>query len=474
MRRRDIYILSYLLIPYIIFFVFWYRWFITIPCIAFILFSLYHMSKARDIGEPDWQNSDMIAILVLLAWVGFSGIGGAVFQNYDWHKHNAILADLVRYEWPLVYHNDQPYLLIYYIAFYLPSAMIGKVFGNSFVAAQIFLYIWSVIGMIIVYREIKSIFPKKTLIVLLLFVVFSGMDVIGIFYKESVDWLINPTQHIENWSLPVAIEYSSFTTLLFWVPQHAIAGWVITLMLYRYQEEVHSVFLLWGISIFYSPFIFIGLFPFIGYIVIKNIKKKKARQYITISNITGLMLALIVGLYLISGSSGSSISFLWQDSAVSNVWVVYFVFIVTEVLLLSFALLFSKLSKKEPKGWLYLSIGILIVLPLIKYGHFNDLCMRASIPALLILFIFTIKSLFSPNNKRYLRIAILVILLIGAISPAIEFSRTAYKTIKKESVKNHADSTLFEAVNKRFLGNYIDSDMDHNWVYRYFLQKEKE
>ncbi len=54
-------------------------------------------------------------------------------QDGDYFKHNAFINDLIKYPWPLAYEqtgpDDIPRILNTYVGYYLPSALIGKLFG---------------------------------------------------------------------------------------------------------------------------------------------------------------------------------------------------------------------------------------------------------------------------------------------------------------------------------------------------------
>ena len=80
-------------------------------------------------GIKWWKISIVIAIVLI--WVLLSGIAGIAFQNKDHNCRNAVYETLVRMDWPAVDFNigENGSMLIYYICFWLPSAIFGKAFG---------------------------------------------------------------------------------------------------------------------------------------------------------------------------------------------------------------------------------------------------------------------------------------------------------------------------------------------------------
>ena len=71
-------------------------------------------------------------------------------------------------------------------------------------------------------------------------VLFSGLDIIGSLLDDGprfrTDW--NITTHLEWWA--GKYQYSSMTTQLFWVPNHALGGWLIIGLLFR-NDGAHEL-----------------------------------------------------------------------------------------------------------------------------------------------------------------------------------------------------------------------------------------
>lgn len=99
----------------------------------------------------------LIIMIVVIVWVGFSGIGGFSFQNSDFTLRNAVFRDLISFQWPVIYSypNQEGFIpysgheggLVYYLSYWLPAALVGKYFGWQI--ANIALYFWTVIGVLL-------------------------------------------------------------------------------------------------------------------------------------------------------------------------------------------------------------------------------------------------------------------------------------------------------------------------------------
>lgn len=104
-------------------------------------------------------------------------------QCSDWDNHNAVLGDLTVLDWPVYYSNSSDdSMLTYYIGQYIVPAFIGKLFQN-FRVAEVSLSFWNFIGVFIAYillgQLVSAIKLHQQLFVLLIFIFFNGLIVLG-------------------------------------------------------------------------------------------------------------------------------------------------------------------------------------------------------------------------------------------------------------------------------------------------------
>ena len=136
----------YLTLPFIIFCMGWLRLSIAIPVTALILWILWQLLKQAPNFDFRFPNSKSAFYLLLLTvlWVFLSGVGGYTFQNWDHHWRNAVLYDLITYNWPVVYSSPEKgpiTMLVYYVGYWLPVALAGKIFGWQ--VANFVLFLWN-------------------------------------------------------------------------------------------------------------------------------------------------------------------------------------------------------------------------------------------------------------------------------------------------------------------------------------------
>ena len=427
----------YIGLPVLIFIIGWIKWWISIPVSLIILYSLYTAVRKNNTAALKLQKSDrktLIATLVLICiWVVFSGIGGFLHQNSDHAYRNTIYKLLVNENWPvqrevLTEAGTQTRVLSYYIGFWLPSAIFGKIFGLT--AGFVFQFFWAILGLSLIYLKLSQRLGRYSIFPLLIFILFSGLDAAGFLVTGKNLFSYGITFHLEWW-LSFDYQFSSHTTMLFWVFNQAIYGWLLTLLILGEEDNRHSV-VIWSCGLLTCTIPFVGMLPFLCYKIIINFKKeakstspKKAlMQLFSIENILGGgAIGIISFIYLRNNASAGRVSSSLGLTLAEFGNVALFLLIEAGI----YYILVFKDHKKNPLY--YISLAMLIVCPFVRINGGNDFCMRASMPSLLVLCLFVTESLFITWKKEKLRFAALLLaFLIGCITPAHEFIRTIKDT----------------------------------------------
>ena len=436
--------LIYLCVPLILFLSFYLNSVAMISGVLAISVILYLIFKSSGNTHFKLEKMSLLLIFFISAlWVFLSGIGGYFYQNTDWHMRNAILHDLINYSLPVRYDNGTA--LVYYSGIMLPSAIIGKLFyfvtkntEYAFSVGNFANYLYCLFGIILVALNLTEIAkPKnirKLLLILCVMCLFSGMDIILSFLMGNQ---VTLGTHIE-WHYP-GLQFSSNTTLMFWVYNQCITTWLITLLIYKKPFALQN-FAFWGVlSLFFAPFPFIGHAIYMSglciYFVFKNLKNRHYnlifKKIFSVQNILSMLILLpFVYTYyssnVITSSAGTKI--------LISPFVILFFLIECGIFLLL-------IYKKYRRNIIYILTFIsLYIIPHIAMYDSTDFCMRASIPALFITMIMVIKFLLDENVKyKILRIVLLISLLIGAVTPLQEISRSIMATflpIKEDYIKD--------------------------------------
>lgn len=486
----------YIALPVFIFLAGWLRLVVAIPVCTVFLISVFLMMKNRPapvawhLTKAQWRG--IIASLILLAiWVFLSGQGGFSFQNSDYQYRNAIFRDLINKSWPVIYANSSLdavsssiagasnlSILTYYIAFWLPGALVGKLFG--WYAANAFLYLWSFLGLVLITYFLFRTLRNSSVWSVIILIFFSGMDILG-YILITKGKLPGPIDHIEWWS---GLQYSSNTTLLFWVFNQTITIWLAILLIMNLKNS-RSLFFLYAMLLLHGPFPFLGMLPIVlwkayqGYpLDLKRINAKMVNipvlffrwfwkgvlRAITFENVCGgISVLLIVYFYLTNNVSGSKYG---TNRLTTN----YFGLVVLEG---GFYLLFLFAEHfKKPLYWICL--GSLLLIPFFRVGVSQDFCMRVSIPALFVIMIMIQQSLLgkadpetaaetaaipaavearvrvtlipdasnrtvlTKGEKKLVHTFLIIFLIIGSVVPIQEISRSVVYTLPAYSTTKSA------------------------------------
>ncbi len=431
----------YLALPVFIFLFGWLRWYWGIPCgllaVGAFVGCIRESLRVQELGfsappAPAGTISGasrrplvlLSALLLIILWVYLSGIGGYCYQNSDHAARNTIFRALVERDWPVL-SQDGERGLVYYIGFWLPAACVGRAFGlEAGFAAQ---FAWAVLGVCLVYGLICLYRGKVDLLPILFLFFFSGLDYAGTWLLDRGKTDLSLAYHLEWWAKD--FQFSSATTQIFWVFNQAIPAWVATMLLLLQKGSRNVLFLL-SLVMLSSTFPFVGLLPLAICLFFQRGRKGKFRELLTFQNMVGVAVIGVVSfLYLTGNLSSAKVNspahpFYYQAPVVR--FLVYLLFCALEFgVYLPFL---WKYRRREPLFWV--SVGILLCCPFLRVGDSADFCMRASIPALLVLMLFCMDALerLAREGKRRFALLFCVLLLVGAVTPWNEMHRTAANT----------------------------------------------
>jgi hypothetical protein len=431
----DRWVIAYLVLPLALFVVGWLHWWVAAVLVACMAYALRPLWDRR--GDPSSTASVSrlhfaMAICIGAGWTVFGGAGHLLFANMDWHIRDAVLHDLVTSSWPVGYGelDGRQTVLRAPLAFYLPAAAVGKLAGLA--AADLAMALWTALGTCLFLLQVLTLFPSRFAVSAMaaaVVVFFSGFDIIG--------WLLNYGGRFrDNWNIAMHLEwwagsyqYSSMTTQLFWVPNHALGGWLIIGLLFRDRATLLNPLLpiVLVSAALWSPLSAVGAAPFVIWRLCETLFKDRSVGLLH-PRVWGpsLIVGVVVVAYLVLDPSRISKGLAVAGklhAAVSGELLRQLQFFMLEAGILGFAILAIRQSSE-----VVLSLVILAVLPLVYLGPANDLVMRASIPSLTVLAIGAGLALAGDGGGRR-KIAkkglLGCCLVIGAVTPIAEFARAA-------------------------------------------------
>lgn len=415
-------ICAYLVLPLLLFCT-WFQWPVALAFLALIGQGFHNALRGAWRGGIGVQTKWGVSIAAIaLGWTALSGVGHFVFANLDWVIRDAVLRDLTQTAWPPKYGNEGHVALILRapVAYYLPAAALGSVLGLQ--AADLLLYLWTALGFGLFLCAVTTLFStgRERLIACALMVGFGGLDLIGVHVLEG-GW---PRfgEHIEWWA--EFAQYSSNSTLMFWVPNHALPAWLglaLVMRLWRQPELARITPLLAAAIPLWSPLSALGLAPF--FIAALNWRRDVrlvfSLRYSWPLIAIGLLMARYITMDTQSLPHGWNMSIFASPSAF---WVVYLAFCFFEFGLLALVLFPLRVYDFR----LVMALVILLVLPFFRFGPGNDLVMRCSIPALAVLALAAVRPL-AQSRQTFWRCLLVVVLGIGALGAAQEPERAFLK-----------------------------------------------
>ncbi len=524
-----------LALPFIVFSIGWLKWYWSIACVLAIGACLYfglirdedHIFEEHTL-EISWPVLFAIMAIALI-WVWQSGIGGFWTQSEDFRYRNAIYRDILLRDWPVIYPATG-HALVYYIGYWFVPAVLGKIVlfagaeeTTAFSIANTALFIWTffivmIIFLLIMYT-LKVSKGKTQLFVIGFFILFSGADIIGnVGYTwNSIDY------HFEWWATDY--QFSSFTTCLFWVFNQALPAWLCFMCIMN-EKNIKNYVFIGMMCLFCAPLPFVGVFIYCLYFGVKKLLECRKdgiiidfiKSIFSVSNILSVIFIFpIVGTYLLSNAAIKGANALrMNDSAIvmegsetasqnapfsSNPLINYISFVCIE-----FALILIFMAWKYRKSAVYyVTFASLLIIPLLKIGGKHDFSMRASIPALVMVFMLVAKFLIEEREvlnkdtipkddekdkknkkssdtaslKKLTYILVIIFLVLGTLTPAMEFLR-GFHEVSEYGVHNEkyddiytlgCDGPYDEPGKKRVYSNFVCANPDEDLFFKVFADK---
>ena len=509
-------------LPFIVFAIGWLKWYWAVVAVIAIFVCVY--SGVFQNEKEQLEDNENISVkpvifagvaAITLFWVWQSGMGGFWAQSSDYPWRNAIYRDIVLRDWP-VFYEKYGGALVYYIGFWLVPALFGKIAlflgaGSelAFQVASVAVFVWTILLIMILFSLLFTLLHadtgKKQLLVVLGFIFFSGMDILGVVESfESINY------HLEWWAY--FYQYSSFTTCLFWVFNQSVIPWILFACLLQ-EKTVQNYVFLGMMCLFSGPLPFVGFFIYcIAFAIrygIAAFRSKEVKEFLkklfSLSNIlAALFLFIIIATYLLSNtaiSGGGALRV--EENAVmdeeeveakTDTWAedffveygTYFSFVLFEFGI--YALLICRNNKKNPL--FYVTIMCLLIFPFLKIGNGKDFPMRASIPALVYMYYLVMQFLMAEkkclaqkgtiNKKLY--ITLVITLILGSFTPLMEFYRGGRQVIEC-GLDNPEEDYLYTLGGDSSQGVIVESGYEYaNFVslntegqifFKYFAQKLK-
>ncbi|MCR5798785.1 MAG: FAD:protein FMN transferase [Lachnospiraceae bacterium] len=477
-------------------------WIITLSFCAFFMKKMYEdytgeLENTEPVKIGPWMMA--LSALILIVICILIGFGGIFQQAGDWHKHNAVLRDLVNRSWPVYYERYEKSMLTYYLGQYMLPALIGKAVRGlvmarnggmetdiGFKVASAVMAVWGVTGLYLVYlnlvRITKSDNVKKqfrTLFIMLLFcgalplaqLVCNDLYSVDMFSLGAHHWLL-----VEDFML----QYRSNIVMIRWVYPQVIVIWLIVMLFMEHKKHTEHYVLLFAPALLYGTFSIVcfaclGIAVAVQSFIKAEDKKKSLFKIFSLSNIcTMATLGTVLITYFLGYMQVEKpryMKFHVQDMDLGTVWII---FIFDFMMFGIYAICTFKEHKKDIIY--YTTVAVLTVIPVFRMGLCNDWVMGTSIPGLFVIMIFVIE-LFNTYDRRVksedvdrklvVRATVTaVVLVIGMWYPLMEI-KDNIKVYKTESHLQDVYGSL------EFYSNR-DAELSEDMLYNYYTYEPED
>lgn len=422
----------YLYLGTVVFLLGWVKWWIALPSVALIGWSLWIYFKEGGGGHQDReavfeidQNLKITKtglLLLALAVLGIcliSGYGGFFYQAGDFGKHNAILNDLVQKDWPVYYYNDYgTSMLTYYLGQYMVPAAVGKLF-SSFRVAEIIVLLNNAVGIflmfLLLFRVTKAGSMKKRAAVVVIFLVFGAVTFLShCLYGLGHEQETRPLYYF--WLYEAPLSFRSHGNDLRYVFQICIPTWIASLLFLDSYKDPRYYVLICAPLLLGTVFSFITIGLIMLILFCTTVAQNKAKWLVQLKrafstpNLAALLGGVFIpGIYLsgnIVGDKPASIGFSLVRYT-NETAITYYSLIAG---FLCFSLLIWRTYERDLL--FYLVNGIMLAIPFVQMGRYNDLGMNCTIATLFILMIYVIRALFYYVKEKQIRQATVLVVLL--------------------------------------------------------------
>lgn len=391
------------------------------------------------LDEPIQRNRLAVAVAFAAAIFLLGGQLHLLHTPLDWRIRDAVLGDLVTTGFPSAYdYKGVDYVTRAPLGMYMLPALVGRAFGLY--AAHVALFAQNSLFLGAVFYLIATIgHGFRHVVVMVLLAGCSALGIVLVMVGE-MPLTLGRLLYIGFDSWNPHFQYSASLVQFFWVPNHALPGWwlaMLLLLLARRQLDEATVAVSIGGALFWSP---LAILPAALWIVLRiaanfRVSLTSARLWAVAAVAVGF---IPVAAYMVIGAETIDHGL---SSDREEFWLLYIVFILAAFVPVGYIALYRRYVPSADRGLLIFSLILLVALPLGRFGPANDLVMRGSISALTIVAFCFGSVLLDPARRRtFARYLGALVLGLCAPSAAVELTRAA--VFQRYPI---SDCSLFEA-----------------------------
>lgn len=389
-----------------------------------------------------------LGLLPIAALVCMGGAGGVGWQVLDWTKHNAVLADLVDQPWPVAWDVDGERLgLVYYVAWYLPAALAGKLGGWAL--ANAVLFATTLAGALVAALWVMALARGAPLVAGVVLACFAGLDVL--VRLPGWEWELGRAWRKVWWGFASEwwaewLHYPGTVGSLFWAPPQLLAAWLATALVIdaaRRRDGGFPPALVLALASLWSAFGSLGAaaLAWVPAALGPGTWRERVRRQVSPATAAGLALGGVAVAYYAArfepyalpaayttdlmivpnGLLAPALGLAWSEflRRISLFWLLEFGVLGA---LLAW-ILWPWRAARSDALLLAAALASLVALSFVRYGRWNDLAMRGSAPALFALLVLAAGALRRLRARPLATAALAAVLAVGSLTSLAELRR---------------------------------------------------
>ncbi|SEI55771.1 hypothetical protein SAMN05216327_102442 [Dyadobacter sp. SG02] len=415
----------YLLLPNLLFYVFWTNQLISIVAgVSFASIAYFEIRDTRFSPDSILKTGELIKIILCASILCLlSGVCGFAYQAFDYWAHNTKFFELFKHDWPIRIPSTGP-AIGYYYGYYVVPALFSKFTGHLCEGA---IFVWTTLGISLGICWLYISLGRKLRYALL---VLTFGDLAHVCVSVLAKTGFTPYRFgdfgIEVWS--------NFENL-FWVPNQLIPSLLIGGMLvYCLTERIDVERMVFPVvlSFWWAVFPAITSSVLLGIILLKKwIKSGFPNRNFVNTVLLPCLLAIPVLLLFISHERQAVAGFVWNFSGGFNGRMIEYLLNIVLNVAIS-ASVFAFLSKRKPLSTpvfpYYAVLGMMLLLPVFRIGKVNDFLFRGLMPLLIVAGFYVyqfLPALDSGSNmiKKRAKVVLLVLLILNVSLAATRVMR---------------------------------------------------
>lgn len=487
--------LALLVVPIFIFFLGWLRFGWGLLFSGLLVISTFFAAKILTEHKKNEFidipiNAFIIVILVLMFWVFMAGTCGVGVGHYDVKWRTAMLRDLINHPWPVYYDNTNSYF-VYYHAFWMISALVGKVFGMQAAFLTQYIYMCFIVfnAFLLISKYVQAKTKTHLYLVLLFLIGWSGLNCLGSALMEMLGMNLHSFGlHINEAYCDALFNGESFNFYyrsnqdLFTETYNQVLVWLVV-PLTLLSKDIRVFAYLGLILLPFSPWGTFGVAIIMLLIAIpKGIKLLKEKRFgellrnvFSIPNVGGILSCAFVFIIFFKSSSrldgnhGATFGILTLSKFDLPRIIGIIIFWICE-----FGIYYLITWKKYKSDYLYKAIlPFLMLIPLGWIGTIQgrDFCMNVSYPFLFVLMIYVIRYVkedLAGKNISTKNVLVIICLFIAFCSPLFDMMQSTKYMIQNKSFIVQDDS-IYSYDDKPIQG--YENFLNDTWQDSIFFRK---